>query len=98
MSPAVPPPHEYPVRGNNCNKKRSWCDMKFELAAVFCTEEGCETKDGITVKLTIDPGVKTSRASFSSLYSPDDHSFTEIHIEWWILCYERARDRRVGVM
>lgn len=85
--PAIPPPHEYPVRGNDCNNKRSWCDMKFELAAVYCTEEGCETKDRITVKLTVDPGVKASRASFSSLYSPDDHSFTEIHFEWWVLCY-----------
>jgi hypothetical protein len=83
-------PEDFPPNGFGCNMASdhyaSWCG-KYILRGVYCDAEGCTTEDEITVKITVDPGVTTSRVVYKSLYSPDHNHFTEIHFEWWTLCY-----------
>jgi hypothetical protein len=45
----------------------------------------------MTVRITVDPGPKTSRASFNAVYFPDDHNYTGFHFEWWVLCFATQR-------
>jgi hypothetical protein len=90
--PAVEP-KDFPPNGFGCNMASdyyaSWCG-KYILRGVYCDAEGCTTEDEITVKITVDPGVKTSRVVYKSLYSPDHNHFTQIHFEWWTLCHHSA--------
>jgi hypothetical protein len=90
--PAIPPPNEFSRRGGTCNDNRSWCNLKLELAAEYCNPEGCQQTDRVTARLTVNPGVKRSMVSFTSIYAPDDHSFIEIHFEWWVLCFNVERE------
>lgn len=90
----IPPPKEYPVRGAICAKtaKRAWCNLVLELAASYCDPEGCKQTDKMTVRITVNPAVETSRASFNALYFPDDHSFAGFHFQWWVLCFAVERE------
>jgi hypothetical protein len=90
----IPPPKEYPVRGAICAKtaKRAWCNLVLELAASYCDPEGCQQTDKMTVRITVNPAVETSRASFNALYFPDDHSFAGFHFQWWVLCFAVQRE------
>jgi hypothetical protein len=38
----------------------------------------------------VDPGAETSRVVYKSLYVPDHFDFTQVHFEWWTLCYHSA--------
>jgi hypothetical protein len=67
----------------------SWCG-KYILRGVYCDADGCTIEDQITTKITVDPGVELSRVSYQSIYSPNHFSFTQIHFEWWTLCYHSA--------
>jgi hypothetical protein len=92
-SPDIPPPQKYPVRGGICPKtaKRAWCSLKLELAVEYCDPEGCTQTDRMTVTITVDPGIKTSRASFNAIYFPDDHNYAGFHFQWWVLCLSIER-------
>jgi hypothetical protein len=91
-SPSIPPPNEYPVRGEVCPKNdRAWCSLLLEFAVSYCDEDGCKLTDRMTVRITVDPGPKTSRASFNAIYSPDDHNYAGFHFQWWVLCFAAQR-------
>jgi hypothetical protein len=91
-------PNEYPIRGEGCNQLgngfASWCNMRFELDGAFCAPGGCETTDTLRAKVTVDPATKTSRVSYNSTYAyqPHDPNFSNIHFEWWVLCYRGEDD------
>jgi hypothetical protein len=90
--PAVEP-KDFPPNGFGCNMASdyyaSWCG-KYIVRGEYCDPEGCTIKDQITTKITVDPGVETSRVVYQSLYSPDNFDFTQIHFEWWTLCHNSA--------
>jgi hypothetical protein len=92
-------PHEFRIRGKGChpvtwNRSRwwaSWCQMPFQIDGQYCDPEGCTTTDVLTTRLLVDPGAKVSRVSRTSLYKYQAHQrhFTDIHIEWWTLCFRK---------
>ena len=86
-------PKDFPPNGFGCNEASdhyaSWCG-KYKLNGEYCDPDGCIIKDRITTRITVDPGVQRSRVFYKSLYSPDNYDFTQIHFEWWTLCYSSA--------
>jgi hypothetical protein len=86
-------PKNFPFNGYGCDVDgpyySHWCG-KYVLDVDYCDPKGCELEDRITAKVTVDPGVKKSRVVYKSLYSPDHRDFTDIHFEWWTLCYGHA--------
>jgi hypothetical protein len=83
-------PSQWPIRGVGCHPTpdhyTAWCG-KYIIAGEFCDPNGCTIKDKVTATITDNPGVKTSLVSYNSLYSPDNFDFTQIHFEWFTLCY-----------
>ena len=96
----IPPPNDYPIRGKGCNpvtwnRQRwwaSWCQMPFQIDGEFCDPEGCTVTDVLKTRLLVDPGAKVSRVSRTSTYSyqAGQRHFTNIHIEWWTLCFKNG--------
>jgi hypothetical protein len=86
-------PKDFLPNGFGCNMAAdhyaSWCG-KYIVRGVYCDADGCTIEDQVTVKITVTPGVKTSRVSYQSLYSPNHFNFIKIHFEWWTLCYHSA--------
>jgi hypothetical protein len=86
-------PKDFLPNGFGCNEASdhyaSWCG-KYILRGEYCDAEGCTIEDQITTKITVDPGAESSRVVYKSLYVPDHFDFTQIHFEWWTLCYHSA--------
>jgi hypothetical protein len=86
-------PKDFPPNGFGCNMAAehyaSWCG-KYILRGEYCDADGCTIKDEITTRITVDPGVQRTRVFYQSIYSPNNLDFTQIHFEWWALCYHSA--------
>jgi hypothetical protein len=86
-------PKDFLPNGFGCNEASdhyaSWCG-KYILRGEYCDAEGCTIEDQITTKITVDPGAESSRVVYKSLYVPDHFDFTQIHFEWWTLCFHSA--------
>lgn len=83
-------PKDWPINGVGCHPTpdhyTAWCG-KYIIEGGVCDPSGCPVTDKVTAKTTDNPGVKTSLVSYNSLYSPDNFNFTQIHFEWFTLCY-----------
>lgn len=86
-------PKDFLPNGFGCNEASdhyaSWCG-KYILRGEYCDAEGCTIEDQITTKITVDPGAESSRVVYKSLYVPNHFDFTQIHFEWWTLCFHSA--------
>jgi len=86
-------PKDFLPNGFGCNEASdhyaSWCG-KYILRGEYCDAEGCTIEDQITTKITVDPGAESSRVVYKSLYLPNNLDFTQIHFEWWTLCFHSA--------
>jgi len=102
----IPDPHDYPIRGQGCHPVTwrgqrfwaSWCKMPFALNGEFCDPNGCTITDKLRTRLLVDPGTKTSRVSRTSTYTyqAGHPRFTNIHIEWWTLCFKSEQECGTG--
>lgn len=85
-SPALTP-EEYPVRGAACDNNYAWCNLVLQVAADYC-EETCTLEDEITARLKVNPGAnEVSTVSFTSIYSPNNGDFEDIHFDWYTMVF-----------
>ena len=81
----------YPVRGYPGSGALYWTGMPLEIDGVYC-EGVCITEDKLRANsVTTNPGAKTSKASMTLLYSPNNGDFTNIHTWFIALCYGDTR-------
>jgi hypothetical protein len=100
LSPESLVPQKFDVEGDGCNPYiynrvsyfASWCDMNYNIESEICNPEGCTDINQINATLKVDPGsTGGSRVSYTSQYYHEGPSyFTDIHFEWWTLCYRNA--------
>jgi hypothetical protein len=98
--PAAEPaadPREFPINGVGCHQASeyyaAWCG-KYQFTETECNPEGCTVINKLVVKITVNPGVKTSLVSYTStyFYLPSvGRLYTDIHFEWWVLCFSSSR-------
>ena len=101
--PELGPPQGFPVAGSGCNPYiynhidyfASWCDMVAYIEVEDC-DPGCQILDRVSTKSTANPGSEGSLVNFTLTYFPDSHDFTDIHFEWWTLCYRNAQTCDTG--
>jgi hypothetical protein len=108
LSSAVDPtdPHTFSILGNGCHPVTwrgtrhwaSWCKMPFQIDGNFCDPNGCTITDVLKTRLLVDPGTRSSRVSRTSTYryQAGHRRFTEIHIEWWTLCFKNEVECGTG--
>ncbi|MFL6137187.1 MAG: hypothetical protein ACJ74O_05235 [Frankiaceae bacterium] len=81
----------YPVRGYPGSGDLYWTGMPLEIDGVYC-DGVCITEDKLRANsVTTNPGAKTSKASMTLLYSPNNGDFTNIHTWFIALCYGDTR-------
>ncbi len=82
----------WPIRGAKGSGSTYWTGMPLDLVGVYCGSS-CTLTDELTISsVRTNPGAKSSTASYTLIYSPNSHNFTNIFVRMYALCNFAASD------
>ena len=83
-------PNDWPISGSAGSGGLYWEGMKFGIGSKVCERviflgRKCTTTDKITARVTVNPGAYNSTATYTTIYSPNEYYFSDLHLEFFAI-------------